>query len=166
LAAASSRCRSASIRILRDPVTETPPPGAMAGPRTKVLVANDNADMRDYVRRLLAPHYDVEVVGNGVEALHAIRRESPELLLSDVMMPERDGFALLREIRADPQLSSLPVVLLSARAGDEAKVEGLNAGADDYLIKPFSAQELLARVNTNITMARLRREITAQLEMQ
>lgn len=152
--------------ILRDPVTETPPPGAMAGPRTKVLVADDNADMRDYVRRLLAPHYDVEVVGNGVEALHAIRRESPELLLSDVMMPERDGFALLREIRADPQLSSLPVVLLSARAGDEAKVEGLNAGADDYLIKPFNAQELLARVNTNITMARLRREITAQLEMQ
>ena len=116
--------------------------------------------------RLLSPRYDVETVGNGVEALRAIRRARPELLLSDVMMPERDGFALLREIRADPQLSGLPVVLLSARAGDEAKIEGLNAGADDYLIKPFSTQELLARVNTNIMMARLRRDITRELEMQ
>jgi PAS domain S-box-containing protein len=152
--------------IMRVPADDAPLPGALRGPRAKVLVADDNADMRDYVRRLLTPHYDVETVGNGLEALRAIRRERPDLLLSDVMMPERDGFALLREIRADPQLSGLPVVLLSARAGDEAKVEGLNAGADDYLIKPFSAQELVARVNTNIMMARLRREITRELEMQ
>ena len=81
-------------------------------------------------------------------------------------MPVRDGFALLREIRGDPELKSLPVILLSARAGEEAKIEGLEAGADDYLIKPFSAQELLARVNTNITMARLRREIASELETQ
>ncbi len=134
--------------------------------RERVLVADDNADMRDYVRRLLAPRYNVESVGNGVEAMAAIRRSRPDLLVSDVMMPARDGFALLREIRADPEISSLPVILLSARAGDEAKVEGLNAGADDYLTKPFSAQELLARVNTNITMARLRREIADEVELQ
>lgn len=132
----------------------------------RVLVVDDNADMRDYVRRLLSPHFAVETAGNGVEALQAIRRQRPDLLLSDVMMPALDGFGLLREIRADPELSGLPVVLLSARAGDEAKVEGLHAGADDYLIKPFSAQELLARVNTNITMARVRRDIAAEVEVQ
>ncbi|HEY1746685.1 MAG TPA: ATP-binding protein [Xanthobacteraceae bacterium] len=134
--------------------------------RPRVVIADDNADMRDYVERMLAAHYDVESVSTGMEALTAIRARRPDLLLSDVMMPVRDGFALLREIRGDPELKSLPVILLSARAGEEAKIEGLEAGADDYLIKPFSAQELLARVNTNIAMARLRYEISSELELQ
>ena len=129
----------ALVEFLRDTAI-VPPPNAPTGPRERVLVADDNADMRDYVQRLLASRYDVETVGNGVEALEAIRRTRPDLLVSDVMMPARDGFGLLREIRADPELGSLPVILLSARAGDEAKVEGLNAGADDYLTKPFSAR--------------------------
>ena len=89
-----------------------PPPNAQTGQRERVLVADDNADMRDYVQRLLASRYDVETVGNGVEALEAIRRNRPDLLVSDVMMPARDGFGLLREIRADPELGSLPVILL------------------------------------------------------
>jgi signal transduction histidine kinase/DNA-binding response OmpR family regulator len=131
-----------------------------------VLIADDSADMRNYIRRLLAQSYDVETVNNGADALEAIRRKKPDLLLSDVMMPILDGFGLLREIRTDRELSDLPIILLSARAGDEAKVEGLNAGADDYLIKPFSAQELMARVNTNITMARLRRETAREMELQ
>ena len=151
--------------ILGESSKDTPPNRAV-GHRARVLLADDNTDMREYVRRLLAPHYDVETVANGSEALQALRGQHPDLLLSDVMMPVRDGFELLREIRSDPQLSDLPIILLSARAGDEAKVEGLNAGADDYLIKPFSAQELLARVNTNIAMARLRRDITAELDAQ
>ena len=134
--------------------------------RHRVLIADDNADMRDYVERMLSAHYDVESVGTGMDALRVIRQRRPDLLLSDVMMPVRDGFALLREIRSDPELKSLPVILLSARAGEEAKIEGLEAGADDYLIKPFSAQELLARVNTNITLARLRHEISSELEAQ
>jgi signal transduction histidine kinase/FixJ family two-component response regulator len=137
-----------------------------AEPRLHVLIADDNADMRDYVERMLAAHYDVESVGTGMDALRVIRQRRPDLLLSDVMMPVRDGFALLREIRGDPELKSLPVILLSARAGEEAKIEGLEAGADDYLIKPFSAQELLARVNTNITLARVRHEISSELEAQ
>jgi signal transduction histidine kinase/FixJ family two-component response regulator len=135
-------------------------------PRLRVLIADDNADMRDYVERMLAAQYDVESVGTGMDALRVIRQRRPDLLLSDVMMPVRDGFALLREIRSDPELKSLPVILLSARAGEEAKIEGLEAGADDYLIKPFGAQELLARVNTNITLARLRHEISSELEAQ
>ncbi len=151
--------------ILRDAAFGTPV-AAAPGPRAHVLVADDNADMREYVRRLLADRFDVETVTNGIEALRAIRRQRPDLLLSDVMMPGRDGFGLLREIRQDPELSSLPVILLSARAGEEAKVGGLNAGADDYLIKPFSVQELLARVNTNIAMARLRHDIAEEVEVQ
>jgi two-component sensor histidine kinase len=115
---------------------------------------------------MLAAQYDVESVGTGMDALRVIRQRRPDLLLSDVMMPVRDGFALLREIKSDPELKSLPVILLSARAGEEAKIEGLEAGADDYLIKPFGAQELLARVNTNITLARLRHEISSELEAQ
>ena len=158
--------KSASEEILRDPESEMPAAVEPARQRERVLVADDNADMRDYVRRLLAPRYLVETVANGREALESARRERPALLLSDAMMPALDGFSLLREIRADRALSGLPVILLSARAGDEAKIEGLNAGADDYVIKPFSARELLARVKTQITMARLRHEISSEMEAQ
>jgi signal transduction histidine kinase/DNA-binding response OmpR family regulator len=135
-------------------------PEAMSATREHsfVLLADDNADMRDYVRRLLASRYDVEAVADGQTALEVARRRRPDLVLTDVMMPRLDGFGLLRELRADPDLRDLPVVLLSARAGEEAKVEGLEAGADDYLTKPFSARELLARVSTNLELARARRQ--------
>ena len=82
----------------------------------------------------------------------------PDLILSDVMMPRLDGFGLLRELRADPRTASVPVIMLSARAGEESRVEGMEAGADDYLVKPFSARELLARVGALLQIARLRRE--------
>ena len=138
-------------------------PATANGTRAAVLVADDNADMRDYVRRLLAPHYDVLSAADGEAALAAIRRHHPDLVLADVMMPVADGFALLRAIRADAALRDLPVLLLSARAGEEARTEGLDAGADDYLTKPFAARELLARVRANVDLARLRREATAAL---
>ncbi len=125
----------------------------------RVLLADDNADMRDYVHRLLAGRgYEVEPVADGEAALQAARRQRPDLVLSDVMMPRLDGFGLLRALRTDPALTEVPVILLSARAGEEARVEGLDAGADDYLTKPFSAQELLARVGANLSLARVRRE--------
>ena len=135
----------------------------VASERATVLLAEDNADMRDYVRRLLAPRYEVQTVSDGVAALAAMREHRPDLLLSDVMMPRLDGFGLVRQVRADPALADLPIILLSARAGEEASVEGLEAGADDYLIKPFSARELLARVGANLDMARLRREAEQRL---
>ena len=144
-----------------------PRPDNLAARGRGSLVADDNADMRDYVRRILAPRYDVEVVANGADALPAVRRQLPDL--SVVGCHDAGARWLSRccgKFGADPGFGSLPVILLSARAGDEAKIEGLDAGADDYLTKPFSAQELLARVNTNITMTRLRREIAAELEMQ
>ena len=132
--------------------------GRPGEPRPRVLVADDNADMREYVRRLLAQRYEVEVVSDGQAALEAARRRRPALVLSDVMMPRLDGFALLRELRTDPGLRTVPVVLLSARAGEESRVGGLEAGADDYLVKPFSARELLARVSANLELVRVREE--------
>jgi PAS domain S-box-containing protein len=121
-------------------------------------LADDNADMREYIRRLLAARYDVTAVADGLAARDAVSRRPPDLVLSDVMMPGLDGFGLLRELRADQKTQGLPVILLSARAGEEARVEGLRAGADDYLTKPFSARELLARVDSVLEIARLRRE--------
>ena len=124
-----------------------------------VLVADDNADLRAYIARLLTERgYQVAIAPDGEAALEAIRRSRPDLVVTDVMMPRLDGFGLLRAIREDPALRDLPVVVLSARAGEEAKVEGLEAGADDYLAKPFSGRELLARIRANIALARLRRE--------
>ncbi|WP_370965167.1 SpoIIE family protein phosphatase [Amycolatopsis sp. cg9] len=129
-------------------------PTAAAGAR--VLIADDNADMRDYLVRLLRADYAVTSVRDGVEAFEAASAEPPELIISDVMMPRLDGLGLLAELRGDPRTAAVPVLLLSARAGQEAAVDGLAAGADDYLVKPFSARELLARVRTTVQLARLR----------
>jgi signal transduction histidine kinase/CheY-like chemotaxis protein len=136
---------------------------SVSGMPARVLLADDNADMRDYIRRLLETQYEVEAVGDGEAALVAARARRPDLVLSDVMMPRLDGFGLLRQLRADPDLAEVPVVLLSARAGEEAQVEGLEAGADDYLTKPFSARELLARIGSNLSLARLRQGAAAVL---
>jgi signal transduction histidine kinase/CheY-like chemotaxis protein len=130
----------------------------------RVLVVDDNADMRDYLSRLLTPQYDVEAVGDAASAIEAMSRQAPNLVLSDVMLPGRDGLELLRIIRSNPTTATVPVVLLSARAGDEAKVEGLRTGADDYLVKPFSARELLARVESHLRLAALRAEVDAERE--
>lgn len=130
-------------------------PGPVA--RARVLVADDNADMREYLTRILAgAGYRVTAVTDGVEALHSVRRDTPDLVVSDVMMPRLDGLELVARLRGDTRTASMPVLLLSARAGQEASIEGLRAGADDYLVKPFAAAELLARVRTNIELARLR----------
>nr|WP_017297035.1 PAS domain S-box protein [Nodosilinea nodulosa] len=120
--------------------------------------------MLDYVKRLLSQRYQVQTVRDGRAALAAIQQQPPDLVLTDVMMPVLDGFELLRQLRADPQTRDLPIILLSARAGDESRLEGLTAGADDYLIKPFSAQELLARVEASLKLAQLRQESRAMLQ--
>ncbi len=118
--------------------------------------------MRDYVRRLLAADYQVIAVGDGQQALQAVATHEPELVLADVMMPNLDGFGLLKALRKDTKTAATPVILLSARAGEEARMEGLSAGADDYLIKPFSARELLTRIGATLALAKLRREAQAR----
>jgi PAS domain S-box-containing protein len=141
--------------------------GTDARSAQRVLLADDNADLREYARRLLAEHYDVEAVADGEAALAAARARRPDIIVSDVMMPRLDGFGLIRQLRADPALRAIPVVLLSARAGEEARIEGLGKGADDYLVKPFSSRELLVRVGTLVQSAQAYRrasEALAQFE--
>jgi PAS domain S-box-containing protein len=137
-----------------------PPP---SGKRELIVLADDNADMRHYLTRLLSERYEVYAAADGLQALEVTRKLRPVLVLADVMMPQLDGFGLLRAIREDSSLASTPVILVSARAGEESRVEGLEADADDYLIKPFAARELLARVGAHVKMASLRRE-TAERE--
>lgn len=127
--------------------------------RARILWADDNADMRDYIRRLLGTAYDVDSATDGVQALSAARANPPDLVLSDVMMPNLDGFGLIAALRADQRLCTIPVILLSARAGEESRVEGLEAGASDYLVKPFSERELLARIEAQLALADLRRQV-------
>jgi signal transduction histidine kinase len=134
------------------------PSGVSPTVSSRVLVADDNADMRDYVARLLRRHgWIVSVAVNGREALDMAVAQHPDLVLADVMMPELDGFALLEALRKHDSTALVPVILLSARAGEEARVEGLAAGADDYLVKPFAAQELVARVGAHLALDRERR---------
>jgi signal transduction histidine kinase len=139
-------------------------PRAAAGTRPRVLVVDDNADLRDYIATLLSPDYEVSVAVDGIEGLAAARSQRPDLIVSDVMMPGLNGVELVRELRTDPEHASIPVILVSARAGEEAAIEGLDAGSDDYLIKPFSSLELLARVRTHVQLARRRREWIEDLE--
>jgi signal transduction histidine kinase len=130
--------------------------------RQRLVVADDNADMIDYLTRLLRERWDVEAVTDGLAALEAIRRAPPDLVLTDVMMPGLDGFGLLDALRSDVSLRSIPVVLLSARAGEEATAEALKAGADDYIVKPFGARDLLVRVTARLAAAKAAQEAIEQ----
>jgi PAS domain S-box-containing protein len=131
--------------------------------KARILFVDDNADVRNYVSALLDEHYDVTAAADGEMALTKLRQSPPDLVLTDIMMPGLDGFELLKAIRCDPVTSTIPVILLTARAGEESTVKGLEGGADDYLTKPFSAKELTARVAAHVALARLRKE-TLELE--
>jgi signal transduction histidine kinase len=150
-------------RIIVDQARQ-PQPSPIAGKRARplVLVAEDNTDMREYLERILARRYDVVSAVDGVAALETVRARWPDLVVSDILMPRLDGLALVSALREDPDSRSLPIVLLSARAGEEATLEGLSRGADDYVVKPFSSRELLARIDTHLELARVRRELGEQ----
>jgi PAS domain S-box-containing protein len=144
-----------------------------AADHARILVADDNADMRFYLRQLLGARWQVETVPDGAAAYAAATADPPDLILSDVMMPGMDGFELLAKLRADLRLRHVPIILLSARAGDEARIEGMSSGADDYMVKPFSGRELLARIQSHLELARVRRsaeqalrELASKFEQQ
>ncbi|MCK6504591.1 ATP-binding protein [Myxococcota bacterium] len=168
---AARRAAAAELATLQGgPVARSPEAGPLppeVDPRDAsmptVLVVDDNADMRSYLAGALSGTCRVQVASDGIEALAIARELVPDLVLTDVMMPRLDGFGLVRALRADPSLRAVPIVLLSARAGPEASIEGLEAGADDYLAKPFHVMELRARVRTHIRMARARAELLGQL---
>jgi PAS domain S-box-containing protein len=148
------------------PLAEFAPSEQAFGIRSRVLLAEDNADMRHYLQRLLSEQgYSVAAVGDGEAALEITPTFKPDLILSDVMMPKLDGIGLLRALREDTSTNSIPVILLSARAGEEFQIQGLGAGADDYLVKPFSARELLSRVKAHVDSNQRRRESENRLSM-
>ncbi|HEU4349695.1 MAG TPA: ATP-binding protein, partial [Actinoplanes sp.] len=138
-------------------------PAADSWSSGRVLLADDNADLRDHVARLLRPYWNVTTAVDGQQALEYATRERFDLVLTDVMMPRLDGFGLIKALRADERTRDVPIVVLSARAGEEASVEGLTAGADDYLVKPFSAVDLTARVRANLELGQVRRQIIHRL---
>jgi PAS domain S-box-containing protein len=140
------------------------PASAAAEKKELILIADDNADMRGYLARLLQEKYEVIAVSDGERAIQEMERQRPKLVIADVMMPAMDGFGLLNAVRNHPELHETPVILLSARAGEEPSLEGLQAGADDYVVKPFSARELLARVESHLALSTLRRK--ADLEIR
>lgn len=149
----------------REPELSQPQPGKAIGGR--ILLVDDNRDMREYLERLLRGRYDVTLAENGRVALEKAAKNPPDLVLSDVMMPEMDGFKLLAALRKTAATAAIPVILLSARAGEEAPLEGMEAGADDYLVKPFTARELLARVKAHINIARFRKQaLQEQMELK
>jgi DNA-binding response OmpR family regulator len=117
-------------------------------------VVDDNADMRAYLIRLLTDEYRVVSAGNGAEALEKIRQLKPDLVVADIMMPVMTGNELTRAIRQDDSLRAIPIILLTARAGTEARVQSLEAGADDYVSKPFNEEELLARIKNQLRIHR------------
>jgi PAS domain S-box-containing protein len=137
-------------------------PGNSSDGKPVILLVDDNADLREYVAGLLGSRFQVIPAENGAAALEEAARLTPDLVLTDVMMPEMDGFALLDALRNNSATRGVPVIMLSARAGEEARVDGIDAGADDYLTKPFTARELVARVEAQLKMARLRREAVEQ----
>ena len=147
---------SAPVAGLSQELREAPADGPTPK-RARIILADDNADMREYVARLLATH-EVIAVADGAQAVAEALAQPPDLVLTDVMMPGLDGFGLLKALRADPATATVPVIMLSARAGEEASLEGRSAGADDYLVKPFSARELLARVEAQLALRRVRHE--------
>ncbi|WP_436527042.1 SpoIIE family protein phosphatase [Actinoplanes sp. HUAS TT8] len=144
-----------------DGETGRPVPGGGGGGR--ILLADDNADLREHVSRLLRPYWEVVTAADGLSASELARTGSFDLVLTDVMMPGLDGFGLIAALRADQRTRDVPIVVLSARAGEESAVEGLAAGADDYLVKPFSTRELTARVRANVELGQLRRETVSRL---
>jgi CheY-like chemotaxis protein len=130
-----------------------------SAPRARVLVVDDNADVRDYLVRVLSEHWSVSSAPNGASALEKLRQKPFDLVLTDLMMPGRDGFEFIRTLRADPELAALPVLVITARAGEDARIQGLELGADDYLTKPFSGREVVARVATHLSLNTLRGEV-------
>lgn len=150
-----------ALRWLPEGTKEEPRPSSSTEekPSGRVLIVDDNADMRDYLRRVLAPFFQVQRAVDGLTALEAAYSQHPDVIVTDVMMPGLDGLGLVQRLREDPGLRTIPIILLSAQAGPEAAVGGLDAGADDYLVKPFSARELIARVRSNLELSRMRREL-------
>ncbi|HEY2293428.1 MAG TPA: ATP-binding protein [Thermoanaerobaculia bacterium] len=161
--------REYAVRSLRETLladVELPPRRATEGPRPqppanapRLLLVEDNADLRSFLAARLARRYRVETASDGAAGLDVARRVHPDLVVTDVMMAGMDGFELCRRLKADPTFAATPVILLTARAGAEAAAEGLDAGADDYVVKPFALRELEARIAAHLRAREIERQL-------
>ena len=158
ITAALSSVRAYQAKHARAEAPGKPVSRTATGSKPRLLLASNKSDMRDYVIRLLRADYDIEAVTDGEAALAEACAHRPDLIIADVRMPKLDGLQLLRRLRAESTTQTLPVILLSARAGEEKRIEGLKAGADDYLIKPFKAAELKARIAGLLAISPIRRD--------
>ena len=127
--------------------------------RAEILIAEDNPDMRTLLARLVGKEFRVRLARNGAEALEALHERAPDLVLSDVMMPEMSGTELCRTIKSDPSTRSIPIVLVTSKAEREMKIEALEIGADDYVTKPFHPRELMARVRSLVRVTELQKQL-------
>jgi len=138
----------------------------VTGSRGHVVIAEDHVETRLYLAHVLeTAGFTVDALADGIAALTACQIKTPDALVSDVLMPGLDGFQLIERLRRDERTAVIPVLLLSARGGEDSRIEGIAAGADDYLVKPLSGRELVARVDGAVRLARLRRE-TARREQE
>lgn len=134
-----------------------------AAPRERVLVVEDDPEVRLALVELLSLHWDVAEAADGLEALELIGGEAPDLVLSDLLMPRLDGLELVRQLRAEPRSARLPVVVVTARSKEDSLLESFTAGADDFVQKPFTGSEILARIRKLLAAARSRRRVEEAL---
>ena len=140
--------------VLKEDIEETVTPDEFSQ-RPVVLFAEDNADLRVFVSQALGKKYRVFAVSNGKAALDAALKQKPDIIMTDIMMPEMDGLTLCRHLKNDPATANIPVLLITAKSGVDAVIEGLKEGADDYITKPFNIRELSARINAHLRSKRL-----------
>lgn len=151
----------------REPSAEATASHESGADRRRILVVEDHPDLRAYLSRLLrAQGWDVDAVADAESALKHVAARTPHLVLSDIMLPGRDGIDFLRELRSEQSTARLPVILLTARAGTESTIDGLNHGADDYIVKPFQPSELVARVRVRLEMSWLRETLVTDSELE
>ncbi|HZY82230.1 MAG TPA: ATP-binding protein [Cyclobacteriaceae bacterium] len=155
-----------AISILESTSDDDTEPRPKSANAPSILIVDDNSDMRKHIRSLLEKEFNVFTAPNGLEALRVIREEDPDLVISDVMMPVMDGIQLLKTVKSDPATSNVPVILLTARAGEESRIDGYDTGADDYLVKPFAANELLSRIKAQLKITKKREVRERELEQK
>ncbi|HVW02150.1 MAG TPA: ATP-binding protein [Planctomycetaceae bacterium] len=158
----SAATRFASLAECKPAAPEHAPQKEPPADAATVVIADDTPEMRMTLADILGEHYRVVLACDGAEGLEAVRRESPEVIISDVMMPHVDGYEFCRQIKSDPALRHIPFVMLTAKAEMSMKIEGLEHGADDYLVKPFDTEELRARVRSLIRVRQLHRQLDAR----